>query len=237
MSVLSAMLVTAWCDTLQAQQISLPQSLNSLTQGRTSTSGTTSASTSTGSSSTRSSSSSGSGSSASTGTGSLSTGAGTGTGGIGQLGTGLFESTPFGSMEYTGSTAGAPRTTTGPTTSRFNTSRFGSTGRGFNQGFNQSQTSRTIRPSLRLGFEAPPRNMQEIGLAAEQRVMRLSERVTQLKTQGPALKGMKIDVTPQGEVTLRGEVASLQASKLAANLLRMEPGVRSVRNELTVTEQ
>lgn len=85
--------------------------------------------------------------------------------------------------------------------------------------------------------------MQEIGLMAEQRVMRLSERVTQLKaqgletTEGPALKGMTIDVTPQGDVTLRGEATSLQASKLAANLLRMEPGVRSVRNELIVAKQ
>lgn len=243
MSVLIVMLAAAWCDALQAQQISLQQLQSSATQGRTSTTGTPSTSTSTGGSSTRSSSSSGSGSSAGTGTGSLSMGAGTGTGGIGQLGTGLFESTPFGSMEYTGSTAGATRTTTGRTTSRFNTSRFGSTGRGFNQGFNQSQTSRTIRPSLRLGFEASPRNMQEIGLAAEQRVMRLSERVTQLKTSGQVkseglpLKGMTINVTPQGDVTLRGEAASLQASRLAANLLRMEPGVRSVRNELTVTEQ
>jgi len=140
-------------------------------------------------------------------------------------------------MEYTGSAVGAGRTTTGRTTSRFNTSRFGSTGRGFNQGFNQSQATRTIRPSLRLGFEAAPRNMQEIGQAAEQRVMRLSERVAQLESQGPALKGMKIDVTPQGEVTLSGEVASLQASRLAANLIRMEPGVRSVRNELTVAAQ
>jgi osmotically-inducible protein OsmY len=46
-----------------------------------------------------------------------------------------------------------------------------------------------------------------------------------------------VDIEVDGNrVILRGEVASPQDSKLATILARLEPGVRTVQNELTVAE-
>jgi hypothetical protein len=53
-------------------------------------------------------------------------------------------------------------------------------------------------------------------------------------TSNPALRGVAFDMNSEGIVTLRGEVATVSARQLAANLVRLEPGVRKVVNELTV---
>jgi osmotically-inducible protein OsmY len=52
------------------------------------------------------------------------------------------------------------------------------------------------------------------------------------------LKGSNVNlsVNPEGELVLKGKVASAEQAKLAENMARLEPGVRSVRNELTFPE-
>ena len=61
----------------------------------------------------------------------------------------------------------------------------------------------------------------------------LETRLTKLSVKAPGLKSVMVAVEEKGEVVLRGEVASVSESKLAENMLRLEPGVRTVRNELT----
>ena len=47
---------------------------------------------------------------------------------------------------------------------------------------------------------------------------------------------LNLSVNPGGELVLKGAVASAEQAKLAENLARLEPGVRTVRNELTFPE-
>lgn len=60
----------------------------------------------------------------------------------------------------------------------------------------------------------------------------LETRLTRLSVKAPGLKSVMVAVEEKGEVVLRGEVGSAAESKLAENMLRLEPGVRTVRNEL-----
>jgi osmotically-inducible protein OsmY len=48
---------------------------------------------------------------------------------------------------------------------------------------------------------------------------------------------VKFAVGNNGTVVLSGQVESDSARRLATNLLRMEPGVRSVKNNLVVAEK
>ena len=54
------------------------------------------------------------------------------------------------------------------------------------------------------------------------------------QNQNPALRGVAFEMDSEGIVTLRGEVETTAARQLAANVVRLEPGVRKVVNELTV---
>ena len=101
--------------------------------------------------------------------------------------------------------------------------------------FGQQGAARpTIRPALRLGFVPPPRPSADVTRAVERRFDTLSSRTARLADTVPAFRGVSIDVGDAGKVTLTGEVASAEAARLAANILRMEAGVRSVQNDLTV---
>lgn len=102
-----------------------------------------------------------------------------------------------------------------------------------NQGQNQNQNQagasannqRTIRPRLTVNFDYPAPTMQKAATALSNRFEKLSKR--------SAFKGVTID-SDGGRVTLRGEVDSAETSRLAVMMTRLEPGVRSVQNELTV---
>ena len=62
-----------------------------------------------------------------------------------------------------------------------------------------------------------------------QRVTAIVQRTPQVRTLSP----VRVDMN--GEVaTLRGRVATQQDRELAENLIRLEPGVSDVRNELSV---
>ena len=62
----------------------------------------------------------------------------------------------------------------------------------------------------------------------------LSSRMPSLASGRPEYASVQFDFSKQGEVVLSGSVPSEGASSLLANILRMEPGVSSVRNDLKV---
>ena len=161
--------------------------------------------------------------------------------GVGQLGsnqgrfaTNQFQNAP--TAASTGANSGqAGRTTTNRFGGNQNTRR-GNTQRGNTQNrFGGNARSRQIiRPALRLGFVPPPRPSADVTRSVERRFNTLSARTARLADTVPAFRGVSIRVGDAGKVTLTGEVATLQTARLAANILRMEAGVRSVQNDLTV---
>ncbi len=97
-------------------------------------------------------------------------------------------------------------------------------GGGANAG-NANQTP-VVRPRQKVAFDYPQPKSDAIQITLE-------ARLTKLSVKSPGLKSITVAVEDKGEVVLRGEVGSESEAKLAENLLRLEPGVRTVRNELT----
>ena len=98
-------------------------------------------------------------------------------------------------------------------------------------GFNQQQGSgarstRVVRPRLKIAFEYPER-------PAAVRT-NLTTQFQRIRTTREELSQVQVELGDNQQVTLRGRVASEDDKKLAAMLARLEPGVRSVRNEITV---
>ncbi|HTI50917.1 MAG TPA: BON domain-containing protein, partial [Planctomycetaceae bacterium] len=96
-----------------------------------------------------------------------------------------------------------------------------------NQGSGNSANSyRSVRPQLKIAFDAPsPKAATTVG--------RITTRFDKLSTRS-VFSGVKFDADG-GTVVLRGQVSSEEDRKLAGILVSMEPGVRSVKNELMVT--
>jgi len=104
--------------------------------------------------------------------------------------------------------------------------RPGQTGNQTNQsGAGGANQQRTIRPHLVVAFNPPRATVDKATTTLSTRFDKISNRA--------GLEGVTI-ASDDGRVVLRGEVDSAATSRLAAMLARMEPGVRSVRNELTV---
>ena len=91
---------------------------------------------------------------------------------------------------------------------------------------NQNNQRRAIRPQQKVAFEIPQRTETEVRTTLQTRFDGL--------VQNPALRNVTFEMDSDGIVTLRGEVGTTSARQLAANLVRLEPGVRKVVNELTV---
>jgi hypothetical protein len=106
---------------------------------------------------------------------------------------------------------------------------FGQNGFGMNgnQGFNtgSSATPRVVRPQQRIAFEYTPRPQSQVQASVATQFTRL---------QGVQFQGVAVSMDEAGEVTLTGNVPTEDARKLAAVLARIEPGVRSVSNNLVV---
>jgi hypothetical protein len=117
---------------------------------------------------------------------------------------------------------------------RNNFSQFGgnrNTGAGNNRTGNRTGTGgtqRVIRPRLRIAFAYMK---PSVSVA----VTTLSTRFEKLSSRRPALSGVRIETGTEGEVTLQGTVKSAETRKLAEIMARMQPGVRKVRNELSVS--
>jgi hyperosmotically inducible protein len=64
---------------------------------------------------------------------------------------------------------------------------------------------------------------------------KISRQVKRMVSKDPALKRAGIDIeTNAGVVTLKGEVPTLTASAHASELARQVPGVRAVKNDLSI---
>ncbi len=96
---------------------------------------------------------------------------------------------------------------------------------------NQSSANqrRTVRPQQKVAFEIPQRSENEIRSTIQTRFDPLN--------QNTSLKGVKFDLDSEGIVTLSGSVESASAKQLAVNIVRLEPGVKKVVNELTVADK
>lgn len=112
-----------------------------------------------------------------------------------------------------------------------------------NQQFNRSnqnrntgnaQGTRTIRPSLRLGFTPKPRPTEDLRKSLDKQLNALATRLPKLTGSRAEYASVKFDLGKPGEVVLSGSVPNGDAARLLAIILRMEPGVYSVRNDLKV---
>jgi hypothetical protein len=92
----------------------------------------------------------------------------------------------------------------------------------------QGQAERhVIRPRQEIAFQYPGRDLSLLSGEVTVRFGRLVQ-------SNASLQGVAIEITPQGAAVLTGAVADENSKKLAEILVRLEPGVRSVVNELTL---
>jgi hypothetical protein len=88
-----------------------------------------------------------------------------------------------------------------------------------------NQQQRSVRPQMVVNFDYPAHTPDNTETALTTRFSKLANKVQ--------FQAVEIEVNGT-RVILRGEVASQQDIKLASILARLEPGVRTVQNELTV---
>ncbi|MFT5093395.1 MAG: hypothetical protein ACI93T_002222 [Porticoccaceae bacterium] len=103
-----------------------------------------------------------------------------------------------------------------------------------NRNTGNTQGTRTIRPSLRLGFTPKPRPTEDLRKSLDKQLNALATRLPQLTDGRSEYAFVKFDLGKPGEVVLSGSVSNDGAARLLAIVLRMEPGVSSVRNDLKV---
>lgn len=105
-------------------------------------------------------------------------------------------------------------------------------GLGRNGGFEngeQTQPKLSIRPTLRVGFDVPR------SLSPTISTQRMATRLPKIAARRPELSGMTLATDNAGRTVLRGTVPNQDARELAAALVRLEPGVGEVVNELAVS--
>lgn len=110
----------------------------------------------------------------------------------------------------------------GGTGTRFGANQFA--GRGQSQ-----RARRIIRPRQKVAFSFPQRNAAAISTSLRRRFIKIGVREI-------GLQGLTVTIDQAGTAVLKGEVDSSKSKKLAMILARLEPGVRAVRNELTVRQ-
>ncbi len=86
---------------------------------------------------------------------------------------------------------------------------------------------RVIRPRQMIAFAYPGRDISV--LSGE-----VTGRFVRMERSDISLQGVAIEITPQGTAVLTGVVADEGSKKLAELMVRLEPGVRSVVNKLTL---
>ena len=95
----------------------------------------------------------------------------------------------------------------------------------------QSGTPRSIRTTIKIAFTAPSGTFaQQAGVLADSNSVQL----TQFTAKRPELSGINVELTSDGVAVLTGSSLSTETSRLAANLVRLQPGVRKVSNQIAV---
>jgi len=183
----------------------------------------------------------GSGTAGLSSTGSSGITSGTGTSGTGSTGTGATGTT---GANATGSTA-AQTFVGGNATQAFVGGGLQGTQPNSNRQFQsiqdmQSQTGtqgqttgtpREIRTTMSIGFSFPT-------ATAAQTSGRLSRAnsvsLIRFTASRPEFSGISVAMTSQGVAVLTGSTLSTESKRLAANLIRLQPGVRKVDNQVAV---
>lgn len=93
-------------------------------------------------------------------------------------------------------------------------------------GGNAATQQPAIRPRLKAAFDFPARPTGEV-IAVSQ------GRFTEFAARYPKLDAVQMTVGAEGTVVLSGTVPSRDVAKLAESLMRLEPGVRKVENNLS----
>lgn len=89
------------------------------------------------------------------------------------------------------------------------------------------QTQLKIRPIHRVAFTYSPRTIVKLNTS-------LKTQFVQLASRNPRFQGLTLALNSNREVVLRGTVKDAATRKLAAAMARLEPGVRTVKNEIVV---
>lgn len=147
-----------------------------------------------------------------------------GPGGITQQQTGGFTGGNDSSGRFVGSqNAGQQRVQ--------NFGNFGNLGQGFGGGQPTNKTpKRSIRPVHRVAFKYSARQTAAVRTS-------IGVNLGRIRTRRPEFSGVQFELAEGGRVTLTGNVADSGTKKLAAMLVRMEPGVRKIENNLTVVSE
>ena len=59
--------------------------------------------------------------------------------------------------------------------------------------------------------------------------------LTRFTPSRPELAGIDVEMSSGGVAILTGSATTLETSRLAANLIRLQPGVRKVKNQIVVS--
>ena len=95
----------------------------------------------------------------------------------------------------------------------------------------QSGTVREIRSTLRVGFAFPSASQSQInGSLASANIASLS-RFSPIR---PELAGIDVALNSNGLAILTGSAPTVETRRLAANLIRLQPGVRKIDNQIVV---
>jgi hypothetical protein len=94
-------------------------------------------------------------------------------------------------------------------------------------GNNANATKSTgVRPRQKVAFEHPTLQSPAV-------VTKITDRFGKLATRFPHLKGVDLSVDDDGVIVLRGAVDSENSARVTESLVRLEPGVKNIRSELT----
>jgi hypothetical protein len=95
----------------------------------------------------------------------------------------------------------------------------------------QSSTPRQIRTTMSIGFSFPTASAaQASGRLANANSLSLSRYIS----ARPEFSNIDVSLASDGTAVLTGLSSSTETSRLAANLIRHQPGVRKVNNQITV---
>ena len=105
-------------------------------------------------------------------------------------------------------------------------SQFGSQGQ-------QTGTPRSVRTTMSIGFSFPTATIaQSSGRLAGANSLSFAR----FTSSRPEFSGITVAMTSQGVAVLTGSTVSTESKRLAANLMRLQPGVRKVQNQIAVSQ-
>ena len=95
----------------------------------------------------------------------------------------------------------------------------------------QSGTAREIRTTLRVGFAFPSASQAQINGSLTNPNIASLRRFSPIR---PELAGIEVALNSEGIAVLTGSAPSVETRRLAANLMRLQPGIRKVENQIVV---